>query len=80
MTGEKIQFKTEPLHSGDINVEDGGMAKIATLYQGEDIENGIFVRVQSWSEEKSHQQFDDLIKPGKSFRVIIEEIIPEVRT
>jgi hypothetical protein len=55
----------------DVVLEDGGRAKIGTLYS----ESGdIFLRVQSWVDEADgeHKSFDDL--QGKTLRVTIEVI------
>jgi hypothetical protein len=53
----------------DISTEDGGCAKIGTIYT----ENGcFFVRVQSWDEDKIHPEFSELV--GKTLKVTIEVI------
>lgn len=62
---------------GDIDIEDGGQAKIVTLLpegSGDD-ESGIFIRLQSWCEGgKDHPEVDALIKPGKRYLIKIEEV------
>jgi hypothetical protein len=72
-----LQFETEVLDDLDINVEDGGSAKIAVLTPNniEDPDNGIFIRFHSWREnDTDHSEFDTLIQPGKRYKVTIEEI------
>jgi hypothetical protein len=55
----------------DVSEEDGGCAKILDIDDdGTGAEEGMFVRVQSWSEEGEHPDFDNLI--GKRVRVTIE--------
>jgi hypothetical protein len=54
----------------EVNVEDGGCAKIAEICEDDNQDNGVFVRFQSWSEEHNHDLFDKFI--GKKVRVTIE--------
>jgi hypothetical protein len=72
MSKNQLVFISE---ANDIRTEDGGQAKIATLYPVEHEENGVFIRLQSWCEGgKEHPEFDALIKPGKQYIVHIEEV------
>jgi hypothetical protein len=59
-----------------IKTEDNGQAKIATLIPSDSthFEEGIFLRLQSWQEDKDHIDFDRLIKPGKQYIVHIEQV------
>lgn len=56
--------------------EDGGRALIASIYhevgKTVDSDDGLFVRIQSWSEDMNHPQMDEL--SGKKVRVTIEII------
>ena len=60
--------------------EDGGQALIATISNqvpvAKDLENGMFVRVQSWETEKNgvpeHKEARSI--QGKRVRITIEEI------
>jgi hypothetical protein len=52
----------------DPESDDGGMAEIVEI--GTDDDDGMFVRIQSWSEEKSHPIIDHM--RGKTIRVTIE--------
>jgi len=64
-----IKFKfTSPV--GQPRVEDGGQAKIVQL--DDDKEEGLFVRLHSWSKTGQHPELDSLI--GKIVRITIEEI------
>jgi hypothetical protein len=56
------------IKQGDVSVEDGGCAKIVRL-NGACIEN-LFIRLQSWNDDKEHPEFDYLI--GRRVRVTIE--------
>ena len=53
-----------------IEKEDGGCAMIATI--SDDDETGVFIRVQSWDDNKEHEDFKSLI--GKKVRITIEVI------
>lgn len=69
----------EAVEKDDISIEDGGQAKIFTLYPEQSGEAGkdcgVFVRLQSWCENgHDHPEFDRLVKLGKRYRVIVEEI------
>jgi hypothetical protein len=59
----------QTITSDDVNTEDGGCAKIIQI-DGDDTDEGLFVRIQSWSDAKEHPDFDALI--GRSVRVTIE--------
>jgi hypothetical protein len=56
--------------------EDGGRVLIAQIAhvvgESENSDEGLYVRIQSWSESKMHPQMDALI--GKKVRVTIEII------
>jgi hypothetical protein len=56
----------------EVDVEDGGRAKIGTLYGPDDSQ--LFVRIQSWVEEEDgvHGVFNDL--EGKTLKVTIEVV------
>jgi hypothetical protein len=65
------------IEKDDIKTEDGGMAKIATIYTGagpDDTEPGMFIRIQSYheSEKPVHPEFDELLVPGKRIKITIE--------
>lgn len=53
-----------------IDTEDGGCAKIATVEEGNDIEVGMFVRLQSWDDCGEHETFNQIV--GKTVRVTVE--------
>lgn len=53
--------------AADVETDDGGHAKIVEI--GDDHE---FVRIQSWSGEKSHPFIDQIA--GKKIRVTVEVI------
>lgn len=64
----------------DIETEDGGCAKIMTFsgeetctdaeHQNFEDPDGMFVRVQSWSDFKQHTDFDKMV--GKRVKVTVE--------
>jgi hypothetical protein len=71
----------------DIDLQDGGQAKIATVTDGDGQINGLFVRIQSWDETESklkpgekrtkanayqHTEFNKLIKVGRKVKITIE--------
>lgn len=60
----------------DIRVEDGGQAKIASIYDNSDSEDaGIFFRFQSWAEGggvNDHPILDGLVKAGTKVRITLE--------
>lgn len=54
-----------------INTEDKGKAKIGDLNLDQvEPDDGLFVRIQSWSEQKDHHDFESLMH--KKIRVTIE--------
>lgn len=62
-----------------VDVEDSGHAKIfeaGTFTTDSDVkpseDGGMFVRIQSWSDESNHTDFDQFI--GKRIRVTIETL------
>lgn len=59
------------LRGDEINTEDGGQAKIFTA-SPDDNENGLFINICSWDENKEHTDFNKLI--GKKIRITIETI------
>lgn len=61
---------TQRVDENEVDVEDSGMAKIATLSDASP--QGLFVRVQSWSDEGNHAHFDQML--GKQVRVTVEVI------
>lgn len=77
----KIQFNSLPLEEFDNKVEDGGVARIATIYpDSEGIR--VFIRLQSWDEvafdtgtPPQHPEFDELIQLGRRYRVTIEDSV-----
>jgi hypothetical protein len=57
-------------HEVPVSIEDGGQARIMEFDSPG--EEGIFVRIQSWSESKEHGAMDLLM--GRRVRVTIEVI------
>jgi len=57
---------------GELRVEDGGQAQILTVYGDPDVDEGVFVRIQSWSEARQHSEMEGLV--GKKLRITIEAI------
>ena len=57
-------------HEVSVSIEDGGQARIMEFDSPG--EEGIFVRIQSWSESKEHGAMDLLM--GRRVRVTIEVI------
>lgn len=55
------------VYAGDVKTEDGGQAK---LLEFSDEALPVFVRVQSWAEDKKHHLFDTLV--GSRVRITIE--------
>lgn len=53
------------------SIDDGGQAMIAVI-NGSDVDEQMFVRVQSWDETLQHPQFK--MFKGKKVRVTIEVI------
>jgi hypothetical protein len=60
----------------DITKEDSGMAMIGMVCNDEDgdSDEGMFVRIQSWYEDKSHLEFKNLVQKNKRLRITIEQI------
>ena len=56
----------------DVETEDGGQAKIVGLEQNAEDENGMFVKIQSWDEEKKHEEFNKFV--GRKVKITIETI------
>jgi hypothetical protein len=56
----------------DVSVEDGGRAKIANVSGNPEEDEGLYVRLISWSENRSHPDFDKLV--GHRVRVTIETL------
>lgn len=56
----------------EVDVEDGGRAKILHVDDGDSDEEGVFVRVQSWSEAGDHAALDPLV--GQRLRVTVEVV------
>ena len=63
---------TETAKVEEVRTEDGGQAKILTLCEDREQENGIFIDVISWDDTKKHKEFSKLI--GKKIRITIEEV------
>jgi hypothetical protein len=61
---------------GDLDVEDGGQALIVHVDAGDDVDEGWFVRVQSWSERKQHEPWVAALH-GKRVRVTVEVLDEE---
>lgn len=61
-------MRTEISGPMSVDVEDGGKAKIGTIYS----EGDLFVRIQSWDEGCEHTEFAKL--DGKKIRVTIEVV------
>lgn len=58
------------INRSDVDTEDSGCAKIVDVAPDDDQEDGMFVRIQSWSDSTDHPDFDKMI--GKRIRVTIE--------
>lgn len=72
MSEEKFKKTIQSVFDG-IDTEDGGCAKIVTIVdEADDSEDGLYIRVISWSKSKEHPEFDKLI--GKKVKITIEEI------
>ena len=52
--------------------EDGGQAMVFTVSDPFQEENGLFVRIQSWDENKEHTEFKKF--EGRKIRITIETI------
>jgi len=55
----------------DYSVEDGGQARIQTFGSPPDDESGLFVRLQSWDEDKEHKDWQKLA--GKKIRITVTD-------
>jgi len=55
-----------------VTTEDGGQALISDPFELSAGDNGIFVRVQSWDEEKEHKEFKKF--QDKEIRITVETI------
>ena len=53
-----------------VESEDGGAARIYTISDDPEAESGMFLRIQSWDENKEHTDINNLI--GKRIRVTVE--------
>lgn len=70
---EKKQYIIEQtLISSELEIEDGGCAKIFTAVQNETDDYGIFVRICSWDESKQHSELEGFI--NRKVRITIETI------
>jgi len=58
-------------NSDEIDTEDGGQAKIFTASK-DDLDNGVFVRICSWDENKNHEDFKKFV--GRRIKITIETI------
>ena len=72
---ENIVFKAKlELFPSEVSVEDGGRAKMFDAEEeSEDLDNGLFVRVQSWSEDPDgagHNTFNSMV--GKQLEITIK--------
>lgn len=69
----RIVYKTKgAIQSKDISIEDSGMARI---HEGELVDEGdsdgcIFVRLQSWDDNKEHPIMSELV--GNKIRITVE--------
>jgi hypothetical protein len=55
-----------------VTTEDGGQALISDPFELSAGDNGIFVRVQSWDEEKEHKEFKKF--QDKEIRITVETV------
>jgi hypothetical protein len=58
--------------SKDAAIEDSGCAKIADVCGDDSFDGGMFVKLQSWSEEQDHSVLDKFL--GHKVRVTVEVI------
>lgn len=58
------------LGESDVDTEDGGMAKIATISDA--AEEGMFIKLQSWDEDAKHTELNQFV--GKKVKVTVETI------
>jgi hypothetical protein len=63
----KAEFKNE-----EVDTQDGGQAKIISLCNKPDEENGMFVQLRSWDENLEHKEFKKFI--GRKIKITIETI------
>jgi len=56
----------------DVEVEDGGSAKIVCVDGAMQEDNGMFVKLQSWDEELKHTDFNKFV--GRKVRITVETI------
>lgn len=54
---------------GDLDIEDGGMAIIYSLY--DETVPELFVKLQSWDDDAKHKYFNECFK-GRRLKVTIE--------
>lgn len=68
-----LSLATETLSSNCIETEDSGQAKILTLNTSD---LHLFIRLQSWDENKEHKEFEEFIKNtyGKNLKITFEVI------
>lgn len=74
------KLKVKKVFQGEINtnntdIEDRGQALITTIDSdgtNEEENNGMFVRIQSWDENKQHEEFKKF--EGRKIRITIETI------
>ena len=59
----------QTIRDDEFDVEDGGCAVICD-FGGDDVVANMFVRVQSWDDDKQHEQFKKMI--GHKVRVTVE--------
>lgn len=60
------------INSGEIDKEDGEMALIFTASNAPDEDNGMYVRIISWDENKKHTEFNSFV--GRKIKITIETI------
>lgn len=71
---KKIKKQFVANFNEEISKEDNGMAMIATIGDEKELsqENGMFVKVQSWDENKEHTEFKKFM--GRRIKIMIETI------
>lgn len=60
------------IKKNEVDTEDGGQAKIVSLCNKPDEENGMFVQLRSWDEDKKHDEFNKFV--GRKVKITIETI------
>lgn len=72
MTTKSIIYTTEVNYDPtDLDVEDSGQAQIYSVVDlNDDEEDGMFIKIQSWSKSGKHPDMDRL--KGKRIRVTVE--------